>query len=341
MSNSERKSINPLVMSVMIRLRSVGLSPPTLSFFVILAILPLFIRSEYTLRLLVVGLLLGSQAMAFSFTLSSIDIINFGFAAFCGVGAYTSALLAINLGISPWIGFIAGAIVAAVLGLGVGVLTLRLRGLFAACMAWFLGLTLQSLAAVLVDLTRGYLGLPVPFLLDVASSRPYYYIILPIAILTYVVLQGLDQSNIGLACRAIGQNTEAAKASGVNPTKYKVINFTVSCALAGVLGVFHAHFVGVLTPEIMGTTHTTEVLALAYIGGRTSLWGGLLAALVIIPVFEYLRSIVMEVRFIIYGLLLISVMIFYPEGLTGLVRAAGRLAVKLIGKWRQGTGAQK
>jgi len=341
MSNSERKSINPLMMSVMIRLRSVGLSPPTLSFFVILAILPLFIRSEYTLRLLVVGLLLGSQAMAFSFTLSSIDIINFGFAAFCGVGAYTSALLAINLGISPWIGFIAGAIVAAVLGLGVGVLTLRLRGLFAACMAWFLGLTLQSLAAVLVDLTRGYLGLPVPFLLDVASSRPYYYIILPIAILTYVVLQGLDQSNIGLACRAIGQNTEAAKASGVNPTKYKVINFTVSCALAGVLGVFHAHFVGVLTPEIMATTHTTEVLALAYIGGRTSLWGGLLAALVIIPVFEYLRSIVMEVRFIIYGLLLISVMIFYPEGLTGLVRAAGRLAVKLIGKWRQGTGAQK
>jgi branched-chain amino acid transport system permease protein len=79
---------------------------------------------------------------------------------------------------------------------------------------------------------------------------------------------------------------------------------------------FYGHFVGVLTPEIMATSHTVEVLALAYIGGRGSLWGGLAAAFLVIPVFEFLKPL-FEFRLVIYGLLLITVMIYVPEGLAG------------------------
>jgi len=110
-------------------------------------------------------------------------------------------------------------------------------------------------------------------------------------------------------------------ASGINPTKYRVFNFTLACIFAGMLGGFYAHFVGVLTPDVMSTSHTVEVLALSYIGGRGTLWGGLLASFIFIPLFEYLKPL-MEFRLIIYGVLLILVMILFPEGLVGLGRRA-------------------
>ncbi len=303
-------------------LQSAGFSLLSLVLLAILAIAPLFVTDEYILRLLVVSLLFGTQAMAFDFTTGFINVVNFGFAAFVGVGAYTSGLLAVRLGVSPWLGFLAAPITAGLLGFITGVLTLRLRGIYAAVMAWFVGLALMSLAIVNVDLTRGQLGLIVPPLLHTTDQLPYYYVMLVIAIGTFVVLRMVTRSHVGLAFRAIGQNLEAARASGVNPTKYRVLNFTLSCALAGLLGTFYAHYVGILTPSVMHTKQTVEVLALAYIGGRGSLWGGLLAAFLVIPVFEYLKPL-MEIRLVIYGLFLILTMIFYPGGLVGIIRGIG------------------
>src|SRR5438128_109001 len=100
--------------------------------FAVLAAAPLLIRDEYLLNLMVVSLYFGAQAMAFDFTAGSIGIINFGFAAFLGLGAYISALLAVKLGISPWLGIWCGATGAGLLGWLTGMLTLRLRGIFAA-----------------------------------------------------------------------------------------------------------------------------------------------------------------------------------------------------------------
>jgi branched-chain amino acid transport system permease protein len=105
----------------------------------------------------------------------------------------------------------------------------------------------------------------------------------------------------------------------VNPTKYKVINFTLSCAAAGLVGGFYAHFIGILTPSIMGTAYTIEVLTLCYVGGRGSLWGGLAAAFIFLPVFDSLKKL-MELRLIIYGLALVLTMIFYPAGFAGMYR---------------------
>jgi branched-chain amino acid transport system permease protein len=311
-------------------LNVVGFNPLGLVLMVILAILPFIppFNQEHILRWLVTGAFLAAQAIAFDFTAGYINVVNFGFAAILGVGAYISAILAntnpvlaVQPGISPWIGIWAGAIVAGLLGLGLGILTLRLRGIFAAVMAWFVGIALLGLANNLTDWTRGPLGMAPTSFLETTSNRPYFYIIFAMMLIIYITLRLVTRSRFGLAFKAIGQNFDAARASGINPTFYRVFNFALSAFFAGWLGGFYAHYFGSLTPQtLMHTSKTVEVLALAYIGGRGSLWGGMAIAFPFVFFIEYLRSNLTQLpglHLVIYGVLMILVMIYYPRGLSG------------------------
>ena len=300
-----------------------------LVFAVVLPFIPPFTGQDYQ-RYLVSAALMAAMAVAFDFTAGYINIVNFGFAAFTGVGAYTSGLLAANLGISPWIGIFVGGAAAGVVGLLTGMLTLRLRGIYAAVMTWFVGLAVMGLARNMTEITRGSLGLNVPSLLTSADNLPYYYVILGMLVVTIVVLTMVTRSDLGLAFRAIGMNLQSARASGINPTRFLVINFTLSCAFAGWLGGFYAHYYGILTPDIMLTSHTVEILAVAYIGGRGSLWGPAIIAFPMTIAVELMRtqfSNLPGVHLVLYGLVLILVMIYWPGGFAGLVRSAtSRLA---------------
>ena len=294
------------------------------AFAVVLPFIPPFDGQDYQ-RWLVGAALMAAMAVAFDFTAGYINIVNFGFAAFVGVGSYTSGLVAANLGISPWIGIFAGAGTAGFVGLLTGMLTLRLRGIYAAVMTWFVGLALMGLARNMTEITRGSLGLNVPLLLDTSDNLPYYYVILGMLVVTVIVLTAVTRSNLGLAFRAIGQNLQAARASGINPTRFLVINFTLSCAFAGWLGGFYAHYYGILTPDVMLTSHTVEVLAVAYIGGRGTLWGPAVIAFPLTIGVELLRtqfSNLPGLHLVLYGLVLILVMIYQPGGFAGVVRSA-------------------
>ncbi len=289
----------------------------------ILPLIPPFNSQDYQ-RWLVGAALMAAMATAFDFTAGYINIVNFGFAAFVGLGAYTSGLLAVELGLSPWIGIFVGAGVAGFVGLLTGMLTLRLRGIYAAVMAWFVGLAVMGLVRNVPEITRGSLGLNVPLLLDTSDNLPYYYVILAMLLVTLAVLTLVIRSHIGLAFRAIGQNVQAARASGINPTRYLVINFTLATAFAGWLGGFYAHYYGILTPDMMLTTHTVEVLAVAYIGGRGSLWGPAIVAFPLSIGVEALRTQFANLpgfHLVLYGLLLITVMIYWPGGVAGLLRS--------------------
>ena len=324
----------------------IGLTPLGLVMLVIVAILPLVppFNKEHYIRWLTMGAYLAAQAAAFDFTSGYISVVNFGFAAFVGLGAYTSAILAnkapfliVQPGISPWIGIWIGALVAGVLGLLLGMLTLRLRGIFAACMAWFMGIALMGLARNMMDLTRGALGLHPPRLLDTPENLPYFYILFVMMLVTYISLRLVTKSRMGLAFRAIGQNLDAARASGINPTKYRVINFTLSCMFAGWLGGFYAHYLSSLTPDtVMHTSKTVEVLTMVYIGGRGSLWGGMAVAFPFIFVMNYIRSNFSELpglHLVIFGALMIVVMIFYPGGFSALYdRVAGWVKERVSGR---------
>ena len=330
-----KNSTNTLTKSLDIiskALHKIGLSPLSLVLFVLLGSAPYLISDEFILHLLVTSLLFGTLVMGFDLSAGFISVANWGYGALMGLGAYTSALLLTKLGVTPWIGIFIGALLAGLFGFLIGVLTLRMEGMFAAILAWFVGLVLMALAAALVSLTRGSLGLNVPLFFDTGWAKPYFFVIFIICLVTFMVLRLITRSNLGLAFTALGQDVEAARTSGVNPMKYKVINFTISCFIAGLCGGFYAHFIGILTPDIMSSQHTVEILVIAYIGGRGSIWGPLLAAFLIIPTFEYL-DFLLEYKYVIYGMLLILTMIFYPSGISGMWNSlASFVTNKLSGK---------
>lgn len=297
----------------------VGLSPLGAFGILLLILLPLTppFNKEYLIRWFTVALLMGAQAMTFDFTAGYISIINFGYCAFYGVGAYTSVIVGDKLGISPWLSMFIGIIPAALLGFLTGVLTLQLRGIFAAVMAWFVGLALMGVATKWIAVTKGPLGLRTGTLFNTSSNLPYYYTILVMMLIIYFVLSKIVGSRIGLAFLAIGQNMEAARSSGLNPTYYRIMNFTISCGFAGWLGGFHAHYFGVLVPEIMSTSKTIEVMVIAYLGGRGSLWGSMLATVPYAYLMGNIRTIFSNLPgldHIVYGLFLILIMLFYPGG---------------------------
>jgi len=309
-----------------------GFSSSGIILIAILAVLPFIppFNSEYILRWLVVGAFMAAQAVAFDLTAGFINVVNFGFAAILGVGAYTSAILAntgphiiVQPGISPWIGIFIGAFASAFLGFILGFLTLRLRGLYAAIMAWFVGIALLGLARTLTPLTRGSLGMSPPSFFDTPSNMPYYDLALGMMIAIYIVTKLVTTSHIGLAFKALGQNFDAARASGINPTFYRVFNFTLSCFFAGLLGGFYAHYFVSMTPKaIMHTSKSVETLAIAFIGGRGFLWGGIVVAFPFVFLLEYLRSALPQlpgIHIIIYGVLMILVMIYYPNGVAGFI----------------------
>jgi branched-chain amino acid transport system permease protein len=300
-------------------LEKLGLTPVAFFGILILAMLPYIppFDQEYLIRWLIAGAFIAAGAMAFDFTSGYISIVNFGFYAFIGLGGYTSALLVSHLGISPLLGFFTGGISAGLLGFVLGLITLRLRGIFAAVVAWFVGLALMGLATKLVWLTRGPMGLRTDQLFATSSNVPYYYVILFIMIAVYLISKMIIKSKMGLAFKAIGQNMEAARTSGINPLVYRLTNFTISCSIAGLLGSFYAHYYGILTPDVMHTSKTVEVLVVAYLGGRATLWGSGVIAIPFVFTMELLRSSLANmpgVNLIIYGLLLVLVMIYYPGG---------------------------
>ncbi len=310
-------------------LDSLCLTPAGMLSLVVLAVLPLVppFNQEYLIRWLISAAFIASLAIAFDFTAGMINIVNFGYCAIMGVGGYASAILANRIGLSPWIGMLAGGLAAAVLGLIIGMITLRLRGIFAACLAWFFGLAAMGLATKMVWLTRGPMGMRVNRLFDTASNVPFYYMLLGMMVVTYVICKWATRTRMGVAFKAIGQNMEAARTSGINPVFYRVSNFVMSCALAGWLGGFYAHYYGILTPDIMLTSKTVEVLAVAYIGGRGSLWGGAAVAFPFIFAMELVRSSLSNLpglNLLLYGLLLILVMIYYPGGFASFFDATFR-----------------
>jgi branched-chain amino acid transport system permease protein len=335
--------------SLVAGLDRLGFTPLGAFLVILLALLPWLpvFKQEHYVRWLIMGAFLAAQSAAFDFTAGYINVVNFGFAAIVGLGAYTSAILAntspvlaIQPGISPWIGMFAGALVAAVVGFGLGVLTLRLRGIYAAVMAWFVGIALLGLVRNLTSLTRGPLGISPDQLLNTNANKPYFYVIFGMMLVVYITLKLVVRSHIGLAFKSLGQNMDAARASGVNPTFYRVLNFTLSCAFAGWLGGFYAHYYGSLTPStVMVTAKTVEVLAIAYIGGRGSLWGGMVVAFPFVILIEILRSNLTALpglHLVIYGVLMILIMIYYPGGVAGVYYwAVGRI------KERRGRASSK
>lgn len=310
----------------------------------ILAVLPLIppFNQPYIVTWLVYCVWLAAAAVAFDFSAGYINVANLGFAAFVGSGGYAAAIVSIRTGLSPWLAMFVGMAMGGLLGIGCGVVTLRFRGIYAALTSWFLSLAIMGLATNLTDLTGGSVGLSTPTLFFGISNLPYYYTALAMLAVTFVVLTTLARTRIGLASRAIGQNLEAARASGIRPARYRVTNYAISCAFAGWLGAFYAYYFGVLTPNVMSITITVQVLVAVMIGGLGSLWGPVVGGIVVAILSQSLQSTFQELpgmNNILFGLLLILITVVYPGGLAKAVHDL--VAARRSRQADRATGAQE
>lgn len=298
------------------KLSKIGLSLLSLISFIAFGAIPLITNNQYAIRLAITGLMYGTLAMGFDLSAGFINVPNWGYGALMGLGAYISALININFNFSPWITMILGGFAAAFIGFIIAAITMRMEGVYTALLSWFVGLILMAIIAATPDITRGNLGLSVPSLFQSIKNTNYFYTIFVICVSVFIVLRIITRSNLGAAFKALGQDTEAARSSGISPFKYRTINFVVSCFIAGLVGGFYAHFVGVLTPNLLNTTNTITILVYCYIGGRGSIWGPLIASIIITPLFESMNWL-FEWKYIIYGSILILIMIYAPDGIAG------------------------
>ncbi len=275
-----------------------------------------FILHSYWLHVAIIGLYYALLASSWTLLAGYTGQFSFATMALAGISAYTSALLVIKASFPIWGGFLCGIAAAAFVGLLIGMLVLRLSGPYLALFTIaFSEITRITLNAE-YRLTRGDMGLTVPYLFGgIENKIPYYYTILGILAASLTLMWLLLRSKYGLFFRSIREDEQAAAAMGVNIVRYKIMAFVVSSAFAGVAGGFFAHYVGTLTPNsIMELPRMGLIIAMAVIGGIESLAGAVSGALVVQFLQEYLRAIGMW-RFVIFGLALILILRFSQNGL--------------------------
>ena len=256
---------------------------------------------------------------------------SFGHAAFFGIGAYTSTLLFLQLGVTPWLGMVAGGTLAAAFGLFAGYLSFRygLRGpyfsLVTLAFAEMLRVVAVNWKAVgsslgLVVPSRG--SAPMQFLF--VDKLPYYYVILAMVLGVLLICRAIERSRMGYALAAIRENEDAAEAAGVDALGMKLRAMALSSFLTALGGTFYAQYFAYIDPTItFGPAVSIQGLLQAIVGGAGTVLGPLLGSFVLTPISELSRAAIRGragVDVMVYGLVLILVISFLPNGLMGWVR---------------------
>ena len=295
-----------------------------------LAWVPL-VTSEYHTHILVISLYYVILAVGWNLLAGYTGQFSLAHHTFAGIGAYTSALLVQRTGIPILVGVVAGAVVAAAVGYGLGSLCLRMRAIYLALATWAFAESVRLLVTVEYQITRGDLGLAAPLLFGTPRATPYYYLFLGLALLALLVAWQIVHSRIGAYLRAIRDDEEAAATMGVDTFKWKRFAFVVSAVFAAVAGAFQGHYIGLLSPTPMKFNEMATVIIMVITGGLRTFAGPALGAVFIELLSELLRRWG-EIRMVLFALLVIAVVRLYPAGLVGLLRAAGaRIGVRLPG----------
>lgn len=236
-------------------------------------------------------------------------LFSIGHAGFMAVGAYTSALLSIYLHWPLYSVLLCGMAAAAVMGLVVGIPTLRLKGDYLAIVTLGFGEIIR-VVIVNLDITGGPRGLPgIP-------PKTSFFIAEALAVLTVLIVVNIINSAHGRAMLAIREDEVAAETMGVHATRYKVTAFVVGAAFAGLGGGLYAHYMMFIDPKSFGFFKSFEILAMVVLGGLGSITGSILSASVLTYLPELLREF-SGLRMVMYSILLIVMMLVRPQGLLG------------------------
>ncbi|MFP4894557.1 ABC transporter permease subunit [Paraburkholderia sp. EG304] len=250
---------------------------------------------------------------------------SFGQAAFVGIGAYATAYLTTNFGVSPWLALIAGVIVTALIALMLGLVTMRLSGHFLplGTIAW--GLALFYLFGNLEMLGKydGINGIPVlnVFGINLESGRHIYYLIWVVVLGAVVSVQNLLNSRPGRAIRALRGGGLMAEAMGVNTGWMRVVIFVYAAVLASVSGFLYAHLQRAVNPTPFGLNHGIEFLFMAVVGGVSHVWGAVLGAAILTVLQDYLQTLLPKLlgengnfEVIVFGIIMVLLLQYARQG---------------------------
>ena len=248
---------------------------------------------------------------------------SLGHAAFFGIGAYASTLIAMQLGITPFVTIFLGSAVAAFIGILIGLTCVRLKEWFLAMVTFGFAIIVQTLTvSILAPMTGGWDGIPSPRL--VSPSIPgyqliEYYAILIITVFAIVAIWYIIKSKIGLAFSAIRENETEARAAGIDPVRYRLLAFAISAFIAGVAGALQIHHIGYITPELYGVDNSFWPITFVILGGLGTLAGPIIGTVVLTILWEGLKMTGLTFgRYVIVGVILILTIIFLPRGLVSL-----------------------
>lgn len=296
-------------------------------------LLPLIIQERYFLHVLVMSGIYVILSLSWNLLAGFTGQLNLGHAAFFGIGAYTSALLAMKAGVSPWIGLFLGGLTAAWFGFLLGIPSLRLAGPYLAITTIGFSEILRLVATNWVTLTRGSLGLSGIPLLDPVhigamtfrfySEAEYYYVVLASVAFALFCIKRLTRSPFGYSIQSLRDDEVGAQSIGINTSAFKLATFTISAFFAGFAGALFAHFARLVSPETMSLHLTFDVLTMALFGGIGTIPGPILGAVTLTFVSEWLRfledTLKTDIRLVVYGLVLILTVLFMRQGLYGVL----------------------
>jgi branched-chain amino acid transport system permease protein len=299
-------------------------------------VFPLVFAKPFPRHVMIMIFLYGGLATAWNILAGYCGQVSLGHAVYFGLGAYTSTLLFRHVGLTPWLGMLAGAVVAVAVSQVVGYPVFRLRGHYFAIATIAVGEIVQTLV-INWDWAGGARGLFVPIrrpdsLLTFQfheSKAAYYYIALGLLLTALAATRLLERSRRGYYFRAIREDELAAAALGVPVAREKHWAIGVSAALTALGGTFYAQYVLFIDPEsVLPLSLSILICLVAVLGGVGTLWGPLVGAAVLVPLGEATRVWLggggQALDLLVYGALIVLFAVFQPAGLVGLAHRLRR-----------------
>ncbi len=286
----------------------------------LLAVPPLVGLSSYAMHILILVIMWSVIGMAWNLLGGYCGQVSFGHAAFFGVGAYTAGMLYSKLGLSAWWGIPFSIVVVTAFSLVLGFIVLRLRGPFFALATLAIGVIMRIVAENVTNFTGGDLGIMIRERTWVEKTW-YYYIVLAIACMTFFAIKIVVESKLGYYFVAIREDQDAAESLGINTTLYKTVALCLSGVLTGFAGAFYMNYMGYIDPKVVFALHDISIVAImvVMVGGVATYWGPVVGSVIMIVLAELIRSIpgLGTAHQTLFGVLLIIIIIFLPNGIVG------------------------
>lgn len=298
---------------------------------IIIGILPLIIHNISFQHIMIMFVIFAALGLAWNIITGFTGQTSFGHAAFFGIGAYTSSVLFLRFMISPWIGMLIGGVIATIIAFLVSYPCFKLKGHYFAIATLAIAEIVQQLF-VSWEYVEGATGISIPITYEGiwplqfhTSKLPYFYILYIMFVLVLVSSYKIENSKMGYYLKAIRESHDVAEAIGINPTKYKLYAMMISAFITALFGSIYAQYILYIDPfMVFSLPLSMKIVLLTVLGGIGTLYGPIIGSAVLIPLSEYTRILLggtgKGVDLIIFGLLVVIVACYQPNGIVGIFK---------------------